>query len=138
MNTLGSMFVAHPPIAPYIVSPTGSDHPLVAGIGPFEVLDELYLSEVYTPLEVLLDTGYEGCANSFVDDTWPKARHPVFYLRSLGDGAVLYLTLGHCRGHYDMQPRLDYYPKIERGSWELAVFHELLRRGLSWAKEPAS
>ena len=49
---------------------------------------------------------------------------------------MLYLTLGHCRGHYDMQPMIEFYPVPERGSWELPVFYDLLRRGLAWAKEP--
>ena len=31
--------------------------------------------------------------------------HPVFYIKNHGAGAVLYLTLGHCRGHYDLQPK---------------------------------
>jgi hypothetical protein len=30
-----------------------------------------------------------------------------------------------------------YWPVIERGSWELDEFHELLRRGIAWAIEPA-
>ena len=53
--------------------------------------------------------------------------------KTVGQGAVLYLTLGHCRGHHDMRPLMDYYPQVERGAWQLAVFHELLRRGLRWA-----
>jgi hypothetical protein len=32
-----------------------------------------------------------------------------------------------------MQPLMDYYPRIERGSWELPIFYDLLRRGLRWA-----
>ena len=32
-----------------------------------------------------------------------------------------------------MRPRMDVYPKVERGSWELPVYYELLRRGLRWA-----
>ena len=56
------------------------------------------------------------------------------YLRELGDGAVLYNTLGHCRGHYDMVPVVDYYPTIERGSWEHPAYYELLRRSLRWAR----
>jgi type 1 glutamine amidotransferase len=62
------------------------------------------------------------------------------YRRPLGEGAVLYLTLGHCRGHWDMiAPPFNgrYWPVIERGSWELDEFHELLRRGIAWAIEPA-
>jgi len=67
---------------------------------------------------------------------WPAARHPVFYLKSHGQGAVLYLTLGHCRGHYDLQPLMEYWPTVDRCAWDLPVFHELLRRGVQWAKEP--
>ena len=42
METLGSQFVAHPPIAPFRVEATQPDHPLVAGIEPFDADDELY------------------------------------------------------------------------------------------------
>ena len=35
-----------------------------------------------------------------------------------------------------MQPLVEEAP-IVRGSWDLTVFYELLRRGLEWAKEPA-
>lgn len=134
MDTLGSMFRAHPPIAPFTVSPTGVKHPMVDGIEPFEVTDELYLSQVYAPIEVLLDTEFEGAAGRFVDNRWEKQRHPVLYLRALGKGAVMYLTLGHCRGHHDLQPMVDYYPQVERCAWESPIYYELLRRGLSWAK----
>jgi len=54
------------------------------------------------------------------------------YLRPLGEGCVLYNTLGHCRGHYDMRPVTDYYPKIERCSWEIPQYYELLKRGIRW------
>ena len=57
-------------------------------------------------------------------------------MRELGEGAVFYLTLGHSCGKYDMQPMIEEAP-IMRGSWELPVFYELVRRGLDWAKEPA-
>ncbi|MNP44644.1 hypothetical protein D3C76_1385160 [compost metagenome] len=30
---------------------------------------------------------------------------------------------------------MDYYPLVERGAWEQPVYYELLRRGLSWAKD---
>ena len=137
-NTLGSQFIAHPPIAPYLVEPTSPDHWLVAGIDPFETDDELYLSE-YADREALvplLHTTWSGSARGFVEHDWTHAidQHLVMYLRQLGDGAVLYNTLGHCRGHYDMAPLVPYYPKIERGSWEQPVYFELLRRSLRWAR----
>lgn len=137
METLGSMFIAHPPIAPYRVEVADPSHPLVAGIEPFYATDELYLVETQGELQVLLDTEFEGEATGFVEDRWAKARHPVFYLHPLGKGAVLYLTLGHCRGHYDMQPLIDFYPQPEKGAWETQVFYDLLRRGLAWAKSRA-
>ena len=137
MEILGSMFIAHPPIAPYAVTVAAPDHPLVKGVEAFEATDELYLSEYHGKLEVLLETEFEGEATGFVDHAWPKARHPVFYLHPVGAGEVLYLTLGHCRGHYDMQPMIEFYEVPEKGSWALPVFYDLLRRGLDWAKAPA-
>ena len=135
METLGSMFIAHPPIQPYQVTVADPGHPLVKGVEPFEANDELYLSEYYADLHVLLETEFEGEATGFVDLNWPKAKHPVFYLRRLDKGCVLYLTLGHCRGHYDMQPLMDFYPVVEKGSWDLPVYYDLVGRGIAWAKE---
>lgn len=137
-DTLGSQFVAHPPIAPYLVEPSAPDHWLVAGVEPFETDDELYLSEHADrdALVPLLHTTWSGTAPGFVESDWTSGndRHLVMYLRELGAGAVLYNTLGHCRGHYDMVPVVDYYPKIERGSWEQPAYAELLRRSLRWAR----
>ena len=43
LTLLGGQFLGHPPIAPYTVHITAPQHPLVAGIEPFEVRDELYV-----------------------------------------------------------------------------------------------
>lgn len=141
-DTLGSQFVAHPPIHPYRVEVTDDDHWLVAGIEPFETDDELYLSEYADrdALEVLLHTDWQGEATGFAEADWTESPplHPVMYLRPLGAGAVLYLTLGHCRGHYDMAPVMDFYPRIERCSWERPAYHEILRRALRWARGQTS
>lgn len=140
METLGTQFIAHPPIAPYRVEVTEPQHPLVRGVEPFETTDELYLVDAHPGLQVLLHAEFEGAAEGFVRDRWPRARQPVMYLRPLGQGSVLYLTLGHCRGHYDLQPLMDYWPSVDRCAWDLPVFHDLLRRGLAWAgaRESAS
>ena len=136
VETLGSMFRSHPPIAPYTVSVADASHTLAEGIEPFESTDELYLLKTYGDLKVILDTEYGGKAEGFEEDDWEHARHPVFYTHTFGEGQVLYLTLGHCRHHHDMQPLLDYWPTIDRGSWDLPVFYTLLRRGIKWAIEP--
>jgi uncharacterized protein len=135
MDTLGTQFIAHPPIAPYRVTVADPAHPLVAGVEPFETTDEIYLMDVHADLHVLLETEYGGETPEFVDKDWPLARHPVFYLRRLGEGEILYLTLGHCRGHYDLQPLMDWWPTVDRCAWDLPVFGTLLRRGLKWAKD---
>ena len=63
------------------------------------------------------------------DDDEPR---PVYYINRLDKGYVLYLNLGHCRGHYDMQPMMDYYPNVEKGSWDKPEYYELLRRGIKY------
>ncbi len=137
-DTLGSQFIAHPPIQPYRVEPSDADHWLVAGIEPFETDDELYLSEYHDrdALHALLHTTWQGEASGFAESDWSAgdAEHLVMYLRPLGAGAVLYNTLGHCRGHYDMVPIIDHYPRIERCSWDKPAYYELLRRSLRWAQ----
>ena len=136
MRTLGSQFIAHPPIAPYTVASVKPDHPLVAGIEPFEVEDELYLCEYHGEVEALLATRFCGEAVGFVEADWPVDEpRLVMYLYPEGRGQVLYLTLGHCRGRYDMRPMIQEYPRVERGSWESPVYHELLRRSLRWCLE---
>ena len=136
-DTLGSQFIAHPPIGPFRVENCSPAHWLVAGIDDFVATDELYLMHHPDPerLEVLLQTQWHGEAAGFAEADWTigTGEHAVQYLRPLGVGAVLYNTLGHCRGHYDMLPLKDYHPTVERCSWELPEYYELLRRAIRWA-----
>ena len=135
-ETLGSQFIAHPPIAPYSVEISDPSNWLVSDLESFETDDELYLCEYHDQenLHTLLHTDWNGEARGFVESDWTndEKRRLVMYLRPLGDGCLLYNTLGHCRGHYDMRPLTDYYPKIERCSWEIPQYYELLKRGIRW------
>ena len=57
------------------------------------------------------------------------------YLRPLGQGTVLYNTLGHCRGHYDMTPMRRLLPEDRaRLVGPCPQYYELLRRSIRWAK----
>lgn len=133
METLGSQFMAHPPIQPFTVKTSAPDHPLVKDVGEFETDDELYLCKFHCEVEQLLHTNFTGEAAGFVNKDWPDdADRPVYYINRVGSGEVLYLNLGHCRGHYDMQPVADYYPVIEKGSWDKPQYYELLRRGIRY------
>ncbi|RMF09266.1 MAG: ThuA domain-containing protein [Alphaproteobacteria bacterium] len=135
MEILGTQFVAHPPICTYRVDVSDPDHALTRGIEPFEVEDELYLSRDTGDYHLLLETHFEGKAPGFVVEDWVDDRpQPVLYLRSYGNGEVLYLTLGHCRGKYDLQSLgVEEYEPVERCSWQYPIYYELLRRGIAWA-----
>lgn len=135
MGLLGSQFVAHPPVGEFRVLVSDPAHELVRGIEPFTVTDELYLSELHGHNHVLLHTHYNGKAQrGFPDREWfSDEPRPLLYLHPHGEGEVLYFTLGHCRGRYDMQPYIEEYPQVERCSWESPLYYEILSRGLRWA-----
>lgn len=131
---LGSQFLAHPPIEPYRVDIIDPDHMMTRGIEPFDTLDEQYLSRVVADIHILMDTKFQGEAPGFLgNEHWPEeTTHPVLYSRKLGEGEIMYLTLGHCRSHYDLEPILPYWPVVDRCSWSMPVYYELLRRGIRW------
>lgn len=139
MHMLGSQFIGHPPIDYYevTVTPGKEQHPLVADIDPMMVEDELYVSEFYDDVEVLLQTRWGGECPGFVESQVEERDHPILYLRRFGEGQVLFFTLGHARSKYDMQPMVEVYPKMERGAWTVPTYYELLRRGLNWTIEAA-
>ena len=139
MQTLGTQFIAHPPIQPFQVEITDPEHELVSGIESFETDDELYLSRIHGDLQLLLHAHYTGPADGFVEGQWTDDEpRPLYYINHVGSGEVLYLNLGHCRGHYDMQPIMPFYPQIERGSWQHEQFYELLRRGIRYCADATS
>ncbi len=133
MDILGARFLAHPPIGPFQVEVADPDHPLTRGIEPFEVVDELYLFEHRAELKSLLHARFAGNCAPFAAADWPETESPVLYLRELGEGAVLYNSLGHCRSHYDTSPAKPFIPHPERCAWDYPVYYELLRRGIRWA-----
>jgi type 1 glutamine amidotransferase len=138
MALLGTRFGAHPPIAPFKVQVTRSDHPLTQGLRDFRIEDELYLTRRTADIDVLLHTSFTGQCPEFRDADWDEAQVPVLYERRVGQGAILYLTLGHCRGHYDLQPLAPFWPHPQRCGWNYPVFYQLLRRAILWGQaQPA-
>ena len=136
METLGTQFIAHPPIMPFTVRTEDNEHGLVKDVGEFETDDELYCSRIHGDLHWLLYSEFNGSADGFVASDWhTDDKRPVYYIKKTGNGEVLYLNLGHCRGHYDMAPVADYYPAIEKGSWDKPEYYELLRRGIRYCAD---
>ena len=145
VDLLGSQFLSHPEMGtfPVTISTGAENDPLLVGIEPFESgSDELYLCEYHGSIEPLLETRWTGETEplAFAENRWHSDEpRLVLYRRPFGAGCVLYFTLGHRRGHYDMTaPPFNgmYWPVIETGSWEISEYHELLRRGIAWCKEP--
>lgn len=135
MHTLGSRFLSHPPIQPYEVTVSDPDHPLVKGMEPFEATDEIYLCEYFGELRPLLETRFVGTFHSgYIENEWLEDEpRLVAYTHPVGEGEVLYITLGHCCGKYDMRP-IQKEAEVVRGSWENPVYLDLLRRAIRWAR----
>ena len=133
MDMLGTQFKAHPPIGPFKIEVVDREHELTRGIADFEVIDELYLSHTTAPIRTLMQTRFEGEATGFIDAQWPATEVPILYTRAIGEGEIVYYTLGHCRGHYDLPGMVDHYPNPERCAWNYATYYEQLRRGIAWA-----
>ena len=135
MALLGTQFKAHPPIGPFLVEVVDRNHELTRGIDDFEIVDELYLSQTTAEIDILMQTDFEGEAPGFLSEKWNRTTLPVLYTRSVGKGGIVYNTLGHCRGHYDLQGMRDYYPHKEICAWNYDVYYELLRRSFVWAMQ---
>jgi hypothetical protein len=135
-QVLGSQFLGHPPIEPYQVHITQPGHPLVAGIESFTVTDELYVSELHPPLDVVMHAHYTGPCRGFEEghtDGEAHVQRPVLYTKPTGAGSVLYFTLGHCRGRFDMQDMgRDDLGKVDLGSWVVPEFRTVLARCIAW------
>jgi len=133
MDLLGGQFMAHPPIQPFTVKTEAQEHELVKGVGEFDTDDEQYLCKMHGEHELLMYSEFTGTCDGWINSDFNNDdKRAVYYIKKTGDGEVLYLNLGHCRGHYDMEPVVDYYPEIERGSWEKPQYYELMRSGIRY------
>jgi uncharacterized protein len=134
---LGSRFLAHPPYKRFAVSIAKPGDPLLAGLAPFEVDDELYVIEPNGEIDVLLHTRWGGEA---MGRTFADAMQPLMYRHRVGNGGVLYLALGHSAREFDPPKPPGPDQASLRGPWDLPVYKELLRRGIEWAakrREPS-
>ncbi len=130
---LGNRFLAHPPIAEYLIEPADPSHALVGGIDAFTTTDEIYVTERADDLRVLLDVAFDGACPGFATDHG-AGRHPVLYTRRVGAGEVTYFTLGHCRGRFDVADLgVADTGVVDRIAWESPQYREVLRRCLAWA-----
>ena len=93
---------------PYTVSPV-ADHPITAGIEPFQLVDELYLGEVFEDsIEPLfrsdyefVDTNFYSAANAVAGQmndregwTHPPASNAVGWVKTYRNSPIVYLQFG--------------------------------------------
>ncbi|MEN9392580.1 MAG: hypothetical protein RLZZ104_923 [Pseudomonadota bacterium] len=133
MEVLGTQFKAHPPIGPFRVEISDRTHALTKGLEDFDVIDELYITKTKAPIQILMQTRFDGEATGFIEADYDNVVVPILYLRQHGKGAVLYNTLGHCRSHYDVIELMPFWEHPERCGWNYPVYYETLRRGICWA-----
>ncbi|MEK8104386.1 ThuA domain-containing protein [Micromonospora sp. M12] len=111
-STIGAVWdhdrTFHPPIDQTLIQRSGVDHPIVDGLGDFEVYDERY-----THLDLVDDGGSEPLYTHREDGTV----HPLVWARSVGGGRVVYDGLGHDPRSYESPGHVD-----------------LLTRAVSWLR----
>jgi uncharacterized protein len=132
---LGNRFLAHPKISPWRVDVVQPEHPLVAGVPSFVTTDELYVMDLREDLDVILDTEFTGdCPGFEVSHSGSRTRHPVLFTRAEGKGEVVYFTLGHCRGRFDVTDLgIADTGTVDRVAWESPQYREVLWRCVAWA-----
>ena len=133
-DLLGTKFITHSAICEFDVrAAEGAAHSVLGDIRKFRTRDEIYLVERTAPIDVLLETTYAGPTTG-VPGHWDDERpQPVLYLRHLGRGSVLYLTLGHASVRGDEQTTMEDPAAVERCSWDVPEFAEILHRAFEWA-----
>jgi type 1 glutamine amidotransferase len=84
LRMLGARFLTHPPLEEkYSFQVIKPNHPIMRGISDFILMDELYLMEMYPPVETLVVCDYRGF------------RRPIAWTKPYGLGNVFYTALGH-------------------------------------------
>lgn len=97
----------HPPYGPTSVAPLGVPHPIVSGLPPFEMVDEVYSDLAMGPEMVALATASAGSGD---------AKWPVLWTRQFGRGRVVCDLLGH-----------------DRAALEHPVHRRIVQRAAAWA-----
>lgn len=139
MTLLGSRFRGHLPYQPITVNVTDHHHDLTRGLTDFIISDEPYVAALLdADAHILLTARYKGDAPGyelgFIADDTPR---PQLYVRSHGAGAVVYCTLGHACGRFDLRPLMD-ETAATVGPWDNPDYLEILRRGVQWVSAVAS
>lgn len=155
-DTLGSLFIHHPPVRKFRVDVIDRDSFLTRDLPPwFEVMDELYFLDLQAPADCRLflttELPQDPTPPEFSWVRYDQKRallpdgksRPLGYTKRVGDGEIAYVALGHCHSPTtNVQPFVDSSvdpegktPPLFRGPWETQAFQTLLRNGITWGIE---
>ncbi|MFF4875210.1 ThuA domain-containing protein [Micromonospora sp. NPDC000668] len=111
-STIGAVWdydkTFHPPIGQTLIRRSGVEHPIVDGLGDFEVHDERFTN---------LDLVDDGSSEPLYVHEEKGASHPLVWARIVGSSRVIYDGLGHDLRSYESPGHVD-----------------LLRRTVSWLR----
>jgi len=90
---------------------------------------------MHPPVDVLLHAAFDGECPGFVEGARPSESHqPVLWQKHTGEGTATVLTLGHCRGRWDVADLgVADLERLDRAAWESAGYLDVLARCVTWA-----
>ena len=100
---IGGRFISHPPRFPFTIYPMEHQHPILDGVGPFTVVDELYTQD-YANVDVHAVAIDRGMA------------HAMVWTRTEGEGRVVHVAPGH-----------------DASVWAAPAYRRLLRQAVAWS-----
>ncbi len=132
LRALGSRFLRHPPIKRFRVHIEDPAHPIVDGVGDFEVEDELFeiggdVSRFEEFTKAFGERGWsdpavlrigEGPLQPDITVLASSESQPLLYTRTLGTGRIHYNALGH-----------------EQSTLRNESYRRLLLQGVRWAAD---
>lgn len=129
LRMLGSRFIQHDPYKAFLVEVDAPSHPIMEGIEPFTIEDELYeqggnVDEFETfaaavtaksPYGGEVKTLGEGPLGDDIEVLASAEGHPLLYVKTYGKGRVHYNALGH-----------------DEKALTHPAFRHLVKQGLAW------
>lgn len=102
-DIVGGHFVKHPPAFEFTVYPMYQPHEIIAGIPPFKVTEELYITDYDSTIDILMASLLEDVV------------HPLVWCKYEGLGRVVYNSLGH-----------------NPDTWHLPEYEQLTMQSINW------
>lgn len=104
VELVGAQFKSHE-VGTFTADISNAEHPITAGLEPFETWDETYVHHLHNENRTVLMERVEG-----------DAKEPWTWIRTHGNGRIFYTAYGH-----------------DERTWNHPGFHTLMERGIKWA-----